>query len=93
MPRHRNSLQMKEQDHTTARDLSKTDISNMPDGEFKATIIRILTGLEKRIEDISETLTTEIKELKKNQSEMKNAINEIGNRLDAMNSRLEEAEE
>ena len=39
----------------------------MPDGGFKAVIIRILTGLEKRMEDISETLTTEIKELKKNQ--------------------------
>ena len=39
----------------------------MPDGEFKATIKRILTGLEKRMEDISETLTTEIKDLKKNQ--------------------------
>ena len=48
-----------------ATELSKTDLSNMPDGEFKATIIRILTGLEKRIEDISETLTTELKEGKK----------------------------
>jgi len=36
------------------RDLSKTDISNMPDGEFKATIIRILTGLEENIEDTSD---------------------------------------
>ena len=48
---------------------------------------------KQKIEDVSETLTTEIKELKKNQSEMKNAINEIGNRLHARNSRLEEAEE
>ena len=39
----------------------------MPGGEFKAIIIRLLTGLEKRRDDISETLTTEIKELKKNQ--------------------------
>ena len=37
----------------------------MPNGEFKATIIRILTGLEKRIEDISEILTAEIKEDRK----------------------------
>ena len=76
-----------------ARDVSKTDKSNMPYGEPKAMIIRILTGLEKRMEDISETLSTEIKELKKNQSEMKNTTNEIGNRFDAMNSRLEEAEQ
>ena len=56
---------MKEQDNTTARDLSKSHISNMPDGEFKATIIRILPGLEETIEDITEILTIEIKELKK----------------------------
>ena len=53
-------------------------------GEFKVTILRILTGFEKRIEDISETLTTKIKELKKNQSERKSVINKIRNRLDAM---------
>ena len=49
---------MKEQDKTMAIYLSETDTSNMSDGQFKATIIRILTGLEKRIEDISETFTT-----------------------------------
>ena len=39
----------------------KTDISNMSDREFKAVIIRILTGLEKRVEDMSDTLNTEIR--------------------------------
>ena len=58
---------MNKQDKATARDLSETDISAVPDGKFKVTIIRLLTGLEKRIEDISEALATEIKELKKNQ--------------------------
>ena len=41
-----------------ARDLNETDLSSMPDGELKAAI-RIPTGLEKRIEDFKETLTTE----------------------------------
>lgn len=36
---------MKEQNKAMARDLSKTDISNMPDRAFKTMIIRILTGL------------------------------------------------
>ena len=92
IPRWRALTQMKEEDKVMARDLNKTGVSNMPDEEFKAIIIRILTGPEKRIEYIRETLTTEIKELKK-ESEIKNVINEIGNRLDAMNSRLDEVEE
>ena len=39
---------MKEQDKAIARDLHEIGISNMTDGEFKARIIRILNGLEKR---------------------------------------------
>ena len=52
---------MKEEDRAIVRDPSKSDISNILDEEFKTAIIMILTGLWKRIEDISETLTTEIK--------------------------------
>ena len=39
----------------TVRDLSETDLSNMSDREFKAMIIRILNGFEKRVEDTSKT--------------------------------------
>lgn len=52
--------QMKEQDKITGRDLSKTDVSNMPERAFKVIVIKILTGLQKRVEVISETLKTEI---------------------------------
>ena len=52
---------MKEQDKTTTRDLSKTDISNMPDREFEGIIIKIFIGLQKRVVDISETLSKEVK--------------------------------
>ena len=58
---------MKEQEKAMSRYISKTDISNMPTGEVKSTILRIVSWLEKRIEGINETLTTEIKELEKNQ--------------------------
>ena len=43
---------MKEQYTAMARDLSETDTSNMSDGKFKVTIIGLLTGLEKRMEDL-----------------------------------------
>ena len=67
MPIERNTYQRKEQEKVIARDLIKTDISNMPDGECKATIARILAGPEKCIEDTRDTLTTEIKQLKNSQ--------------------------
>ena len=49
-------------------------------------------GLRKEYKTTVRPFITEIKELKK-ESEMKNAIDEIRNRLDAMNSRLEKEEE
>ena len=53
---------MKEQEKVMVRDLIETDISNMTDGEWKATIIRILAGFEKSMENIRENLNTKIKE-------------------------------
>lgn len=41
MRRQRNSSQMKEQDQTTARDLSKMEISYMPDRESKVIIVSL----------------------------------------------------
>lgn len=82
--------QMKEQDKIIAGDISKTEISNMTDREFKVIIIKILKGLEKRVEDISETLN---KEIKNNISKMKNSISEIKNTIDGINSRLQKVKE
>ena len=62
----------------------------MPDREFKVIVIRILTGFEKRVEDMSEILNTEIRN---NKAATKGSINKMRNTLDVMNSRLEEAEE
>ena len=72
-----------------ARNLSKIDINNMPDREFKVRIIKIPTGLEKRVESISETLN----KTRNNIAEINNSIKDMRNRLDRENRRLEEAEE
>ena len=81
---------MKEQDKATARDLSETDIGNMLDREFKTMNIKILSGLEKRLVNISETLNIEIRN---KIAEIKDSINKMRNRLDGKNSRMEEAED
>ena len=86
MTRWKNSPQKEEQETVPkARDLINTDIGNMSDLEFRMTIIQaLLAGLEKRMEDIRETLSREIKalfgeikELKSNQVEIKKAVTEV----------------
>ena len=59
----RNSPQKKEQEETTARDLTNTDKSKMYQAEFRIMIIRILAGVENRLESLS----VEIKEVKTSQ--------------------------
>ena len=80
---------MTEKDRAIARELSKMDISNILDREFKAVIIRVLTRLEKRVEDMSEALNTEIKK----NSRDKGLNKQSKEKFDGMNSNLEEVEE
>lgn len=81
---------MKEQDKATTRDPSKIVINNMSDREFKVMITRILTGLEERAEEMSNTLNIEIRS---NLAEIKASTSKIRNMFDGINSRLEEAEQ
>lgn len=50
MERERNILQKKKQENTLEKERNETEI-NMPDEEFKEMILKILTALEKRVEE------------------------------------------
>ena len=45
MRRQRNMAQMKEQNRTPEKELTKTEISNLSDAEFKTLVIRMLKEL------------------------------------------------
>ena len=57
----------------------------MPDGVFKAMIIRILIGLEKKVKNMSETFNMAIR----NNIEIRGSINKMKNTHDGMNSKNE----
>ena len=73
--------QMKEQIKTPEKELNEMDISNLSDAEFKTLIIRML-------KELSEDLSS----IKNVQSEMKDALIEIKNKLQRNNSTVDEAE-
>ena len=60
MKKRRNSPQKKEQEETTARDLTNTDKSKMSEPEFRIMRMRILAGIENRLGSLS----AEIQEVK-----------------------------
>ena len=61
--------QKKFQEVVTANELIKTDLSNITEQEFRIKVI--INGLEKSIEDIRESIATEIKGLKNSHEELK----------------------
>ena len=61
----------------------------MSEPEFRIMIIRILAGVENRLESLS----VEIKEVKASQDEIKNAITELQPGMHAMAARMDEAEQ
>ena len=88
MRKRRNSPQKKEHRETTARDLTNTDTSRMSELEFRITIIRILAGVENRLESLS----AEIKEVKNSHNDIENAITELQSLMDATVARMDEGE-
>ena len=82
MMKWKNSPQKKLQEVATANELIKNDLSNIAENEFKIIVIKLITGLEKSIEDSRESITTKIKGQRNIQEELKNAINEVQNKME-----------
>ena len=64
MTKWKNSPQKKLQEVATANYLIKNDLSNIIEQEFRIIVIKLITGLEKSIEDSRESIATGIKGLK-----------------------------
>ena len=73
--------QMKEQIKTPEKELNEMEVSNLSDAEFKTLFIRMLR-------EVSEDLSS----IKKTQSEMKDTLIGIKNKLQGNNSGMDEAE-
>ena len=87
---------MKEQDKTPEEQLSEVKLGNLPEKEFRITIVKMIQDLRKRMavqsEETQEMFNEEIEDLKNNQTLM-NTVTETKNALEGINSRINEAEE
>ena len=80
--------QMKEQSKTSDKEANKMETSNLPDAEFKTLVIKMLSELRGKSEELSETfnkeignIKMEIENIKENQSEIKITKTEMNNTL------------
>ena len=84
---------MKEQGKNPPDLTNEEEIGSLPEKEFRIMIVKMIQNLRNRMEKTQETFNKDLEELKSKQTEMNNAINEIKNSLEGINSRITEAEE
>ena len=88
MKRQRNTQQVKKQDKCPPNQAKEEEVGNLPDKEFQMMIVKMILNLENkmelqinnletRIEKMPEMFNKGLKEIKKSQYIMHNAINDI----------------
>ena len=93
MTKWKNSPQKNLQEITTANELIKNYLKHITESEFSIIVIKLIVRLENSIKDSRESIATEIKGLRNSHEELKNALNEMHNKMETTTARLEEAEE
>lgn len=90
MKRQRNMFQIKKQDKTLKKELNETEISKLPDKEFKVMVIKMLPKFGRRMDEHSMNINREIENIGKYQTKV---ITEPKNTLEGSNGRLDEVEQ
>ena len=88
---------MKEKDKTPVKQLNEVEIGNLPEKEFRITIVKMIQHLgktmEAKIQRMQEMFNKDLEELKNKKTEMNNTKTEMKTTLEGINSRITEAEE
>uniref|UniRef100_A0A8D0V6K8 L1 transposable element RRM domain-containing protein n=1 Tax=Sus scrofa TaxID=9823 RepID=A0A8D0V6K8_PIG len=97
MKRQRTRTQMREKGKTPENQLSDQEILSLQEKDFRLLMLKMMQDignkLEAKMDNLQETLSKEMQDIKLKQEEMQNTITEIKNSLEAANSRIQEAEE
>ena len=87
MKMQRNTTQMKEQTRNTEVQISEEEIGKLPEKEYRIMIVKMIKNLENKMETMQESVKKDLEELKKEHTETDNAITEIKNTVEGINSR------
>ena len=97
MKRQRTITQTRKKEKTPENQLSDQEIFSHQEKDFRLVMLKMMQDignkLEAKVDNLQETLSKEIQEIKLKQEDMQNTITEIKNSLEAANSRIQEAEE
>ena len=87
-----NYTQISEKEKNPEKQLSDLEIISLQEKDFRLMMLKMIQDignkLETKIDNLQQTLSKEIQDLKLKQAEMQNTITEIKNSLEATNSRI-----
>ena len=78
---------MKEQTTNTEVQINEEEIGKLPEKEFRIMIVKMIKNLENKREKMQESINKHLEELKNKHTET-NAITEIKNTVEGINSRI-----
>ena len=88
---------MREKGKTSENQVRDKENPRLQEKDFRLLMIKMMQDignkLKAKMDNLQETLTKEIQDIKLKQGEMQNTITETRNSLEAANSRIQEAEE
>ena len=90
MTTRKNSPQKKEPEQYSLPELQNMGFNTMSECQFRSTIIKLLVALEKRNKGLRDFITAE---LRYNQTEIKNRLNDMQSKLNVLTARVNEVEE
>ena len=89
--------QMREKEKNPEKQLSDQEILSLQEKDFRVLMLTMMQDIgnkvEAKMDNLQETLSKEMQDIKLKQEEMQNTITEIKHSLEAVNSRIQEAEE
>ena len=95
MRRQRNMAPNETTEQNSRKELNKMDTSNLLDAELKTLVIRMLSELRGRVDELRENFNItkeDMGTIKKDQSEMEDTLTEMKNNLQGISSRVHETE-
>ena len=88
MKRQRTLTQIREQEKTPEKQLRDLEIISLQEKDFRLMMQDTGNNLEAKMDNLKQTLSKEIQDIKLKQAEMQNTITKIKNSLEATNSRI-----
>ena len=93
MKRQKNLIQTRLKETTTEKELGEIDLNNLPEKEFKITVITMLMDLQRKMQELTDKVGRETTEIKQSLEGLKSRMDEVQGAVNGIEIREQECRE